>query len=395
MRCYVGQSRRQLHLTSGATDTEDHAHASPPSHRSRAACPPSPSPARPRPPSWPRPPAPARPTGSPCRPPTRRSPTGSRSARCAPTSARTWPASSTDAGHRAGRLGADPGRAADPGVQRQDPHGGQRAGGVRPDPHASPPSVMTGSTARRIVLVGGGDPSLSRPPARLDGPHGRRGLAGQGRHPGPRRRSTTRCSRRRRSAYGWKSAYTIRGRLPGARARRRPAPPVGHLAGRRRRLRPQAGEVGPGGPPRRPRRAAGDLDRARRERTASTSATQVATACCRTATTTSPRACTGWSPCRPASRPPGPAPRPRRRPRWPGSGSRWPPACTTAAGCPGGTGWPPSTLVAVLAQGASTAQHPNLLGLQQRRRSPSPGSAARWRRTTCATSPTRPGARPG
>ena len=85
------------------------------------------------------------------------------------------------------------------------------------------------------------------------GPHGRRGLPGPGRHAGCACRSTTRCSRRppsRRLEVG----LHVRGRLPGAGARRRPAPPLGHLPGRRRGLRPQAGEVGPARAQRRPRR---------------------------------------------------------------------------------------------------------------------------------------------
>ena len=179
--------------------------------------------------------------------------------------------------------------------------------------HTFTTSVMTGSTARRIVLVGGGDPSLS---ARQLGGMARTtaaGLAGQGRHPGPGRG-------RRLALPGAHLGARLeadlhdRGRLTGARPRRRPPPPVGHLAGRRHRLRPQAGEVGPGRTPGGPRRAAGDLDRGdrvARPRPGHPDREHAA----RPATTTSPRVCTGWSPCRPASPPPGPAPRPRRRPR--------------------------------------------------------------------------------
>ena len=90
-------------------------------------------------------------------------------------------------GHRAGASGRTP-----------QPRRRSRRPTPRSSPRSTPwrrsarrtrftTSVMTGSTARRIVLVGGGDPSLS---ARQLGGMARTvaaACAGQGLHPGPRR----------------------------------------------------------------------------------------------------------------------------------------------------------------------------------------------------------------
>ena len=92
--------------------------------------------------------------------------------------------------------GRTPRRGAAPGVQRQDPHRGQRAGGVRPGPHVHDQrddrqhrSPDRARRRRRPVAVG--------PPTRRDGPHHRPRPGWPRASAGSASRSTTPSSRRR------------------------------------------------------------------------------------------------------------------------------------------------------------------------------------------------------
>ncbi len=199
--------------------------------------------------------------------------------------------------------------------------------------HTFTTSVMTGSTARRIVLVGGGDPSLS---ARQLGAMARTTAAAW------LAKGVTRV--RVEVDDSLFPAPTSARRLEVGPTRSEDVSPVRALVVDQHRRWDTSLDAGAvfarklekwgldvRGVARAVRPATSTVvDRVARPRPGHPGGGDAAGP----ATTTSPRACTGWSPCRPASRPPGPAPRPRRRPRWPGSGSRWPPACTTAAGCP-------------------------------------------------------------
>ena len=179
--------------------------------------------------------------GARCRPPT----SGRGPARRPGRRTRTRPGPGR-AGHRRSRpaqtiWSTTTRRAPAPGDQHQAAHRGQRAGGLRAD-HRFPPRSSPAPPPRRVVLVGSGDPSLSgptwpvatRPWRRPPGP-GLRPGAGRGRRlavPG--------------ADAGARLEVVLRhpGRVTRARARRRPAPALGHPHRRRPGLRRQAGAQG-------------------------------------------------------------------------------------------------------------------------------------------------------
>ena len=238
----------------------------------------------------------ARRRGSRCRPPTRRSPTGSRPLDGARHSAPTWPAWSPT--RRPVRC-CGPARRA----RRQIP--------------ASNTKILTAVNALETF-----GPTYRFTTKVMTGAHPARGRARRRRRPVavprqlPRWRAAAAAGlqaqgmRRVRVrvddslfpapalANGWRSRLHDPRRVARARPGRRPAPALGHLAGRRQGLRPPAGEAGRARSDGvRPRPRPGGSDRARVE-PGSRARHARSPGCCRPATTTSPRACTVWSRCK-------------------------------------------------------------------------------------------------